>query len=358
MPIFSKIFSYITNTIMRKSVLIFILIMVLLLTLVGGTLHSVFESMGEQKEEFTIEYLWNWEENENDLFDGYWWAIVTMTTVGYGDKYPVTIGGRIVAIPLMIIGIGIIGLLIGVISEGILSLRSRLMKGYGTISFKNHIIVCGWNASKVDTIINEIRGGSALSDIPIVLVNDKIDENPYIDKKNEVHYIKGLQSDSETLKRANIDGCSKAIILAENDDPKSDDTTILTVLQIESLNKDIFTCAELIDMNKSDLLRKANCDEIVAASDFSVKLLVQSIEDPGLSIIIGDMISNSYGVQIDSNKINPEFVGKKYDDYFKAMYDKNILPIAIRHNNKHIVNPSKDIIIEDEDVVYYIVNNV
>jgi len=39
--------------------------------------------------------------------DALWWAVVTITTVGYGDKFPTTNGGRIVAIALMLTGIGI-----------------------------------------------------------------------------------------------------------------------------------------------------------------------------------------------------------------------------------------------------------
>jgi len=277
-----------------------------------------------------------------------------MTTVGYGDKYPISAGGRIIAIPLMIVGIGILGLLIGVIADFLLSIRSRYMKGYGDIVFKDHIIICGWNKFKVDTIIREIRSGEALSDIPIVLVNNVLEENPYA-SQDKVSFIKGHQSDAEVLKRAGIEKCSKAIILTEKDDMQADDTTILTVLQIESMNKDVFTCAELIDTGKADLLRKANCDEIVAANDFSVKLLVQSIEDPGLSVILSDVISNSYGAQIDSEKVKEEFVGKSYKDMFMSLYDnEDKLAIALKHNNVPLVNPKKNVLIEPEDVVYYI----
>jgi voltage-gated potassium channel len=46
-----------------------------------------------------------------------WWAIVTVTTVGYGDKFPVSEGGRIVAVVLMLIGIGLIGVLTATVAS-------------------------------------------------------------------------------------------------------------------------------------------------------------------------------------------------------------------------------------------------
>lgn len=54
-------------------------------------------------------------ENANitSLPDGIWWAITTVTTVGYGDRFPVTAGGRAVAVVLMVLGIALFGLLAG-----------------------------------------------------------------------------------------------------------------------------------------------------------------------------------------------------------------------------------------------------
>ena len=54
------------------------------------------------------------EAKITDIGDAFWWAIVTVTTVGYGDLYPVTPGGKIVASMMMIIGIAILGVLISI----------------------------------------------------------------------------------------------------------------------------------------------------------------------------------------------------------------------------------------------------
>jgi voltage-gated potassium channel len=49
--------------------------------------------------------------NIKNFGDGLWWAITTVTTVGYGDRYPTTIEGRFIAIALMIMGISLMGVI-------------------------------------------------------------------------------------------------------------------------------------------------------------------------------------------------------------------------------------------------------
>ncbi|MFI7577822.1 potassium channel family protein [Micromonospora sp. NPDC049497] len=53
------------------------------------------------------------EANIASFDDALWWATVTITTVGYGDHYPVTVAGRFVALGLMVGGIGLIGFVTG-----------------------------------------------------------------------------------------------------------------------------------------------------------------------------------------------------------------------------------------------------
>lgn len=53
-----------------------------------------------------------------------WWAVVTLTTVGYGDVYPVTAGGRIFTGALLIIGLGVVAVPTGILSSALQNVRA------------------------------------------------------------------------------------------------------------------------------------------------------------------------------------------------------------------------------------------
>jgi len=55
-----------------------------------------------------------------------WWSIVTLTTVGYGDYAPVTVGGQITAVVLMFLGVGIIGALASILASVLVASPGRL----------------------------------------------------------------------------------------------------------------------------------------------------------------------------------------------------------------------------------------
>jgi voltage-gated potassium channel len=57
------------------------------------------------------------DSNIRTPFDALWWAVSTITTVGYGDKYPVTVEGKVVAMILMIAGVGLFGVLTGLFAR-------------------------------------------------------------------------------------------------------------------------------------------------------------------------------------------------------------------------------------------------
>lgn len=61
------------------------------------------------------------DANIQSASDAMWWVYVTITTVGYGDRYPVTTAGRLVGIAVMTMGVGLFGTLAGYIANKLLA---------------------------------------------------------------------------------------------------------------------------------------------------------------------------------------------------------------------------------------------
>ena len=59
------------------------------------------------------------------VFDGLWWAIITLTTVGYGDVYPITIGGKIFTFIILLIGLGIVAVPAGLLASALSKVKGN-----------------------------------------------------------------------------------------------------------------------------------------------------------------------------------------------------------------------------------------
>lgn len=58
-------------------------------------------------------------EHFSSIFESLWWAIITLTTVGYGDVYPITVGGKVFTFFILLIGLGIVAIPTGIISSAL-----------------------------------------------------------------------------------------------------------------------------------------------------------------------------------------------------------------------------------------------
>ncbi|MCR5106531.1 MAG: ion transporter [Lachnospiraceae bacterium] len=65
-------------------------------------------------------------ENFENAFSGIWWSVSTLLTVGYGDIYPITIGGRIMAIIISFLGVGMVAIPTGIISAGFVGQYTKI----------------------------------------------------------------------------------------------------------------------------------------------------------------------------------------------------------------------------------------
>ena len=95
--------------IVKEELVLFFMVTLMLLFLVSAGIYA-FENEA-QPEVF------------KSVFHSAWWAVVTLTTVGYGDVYPITIGGRIFTFFVLMIGIGIIAAPAGLIGTALSKAR-------------------------------------------------------------------------------------------------------------------------------------------------------------------------------------------------------------------------------------------
>jgi len=64
-------------------------------------------------------------EHFRSIFDSLWWAVSTLTTVGYGDIYPVTLGGRLFTFVVLMLGLGVVAVPTGIIASALSTVRKQ-----------------------------------------------------------------------------------------------------------------------------------------------------------------------------------------------------------------------------------------
>jgi voltage-gated potassium channel len=266
------------------------------------------------------------EVSRNDNFqspwDTLWWMIVTLTTVGYGDKYPITVGGKIFGIFMMLMGVASVGIITGRIASFLVDKQIKARGGLIVVERKKgHFVICGWKP-ELEIIIDKILTvNPELSPSDIVLVNDavpqEIDHIRSVPRFKTVKFVKGDYIEEKVLQRANIKQAGTALILADSSRDFSvqevDSRTVMTVITIDSINKNIYTCAELIDVKFEKYLKLANCDEIILTREYSRELLANAATSSGISHIAAELLDPERR-GLATVEFQNIFVGKTFRD--------------------------------------------
>ena len=93
----------------------------LLLALIGASIMLFVASFGIYQFENSAQ-----PEIFTSVFDSLWWALSTLTTVGYGDIYPITLGGKIFTGAILMIGLGVVALPAAIISSSLTEAKKAL----------------------------------------------------------------------------------------------------------------------------------------------------------------------------------------------------------------------------------------
>ena len=247
---------------------------------------------------------------------GLWWAMVTITTVGYGDVVPQTIPGRLVGAGLMVSGLIAITLLTATVASIFVQRKIRRERGLEAVTDHDHIIVLGWNRGGEQILRNLFFRLDRRT--PVVLVNNLPTENfePLLVAFHDynLRFVRGDFSREEILGKTNLSKARRVIILADRTDedlPRDqvDQKTLLAALAVKSLHPKIRITAELIFPENRTHLERAHVDDIIIRGEYDSSLIASSTESEGLFKIMQSLLSPE-GPNFWVVKIPPRFHGQ------------------------------------------------
>ncbi len=269
------------------------------------------------------------DSNIHSVWDGVWWAVVTIGTVGYGDRFPVSIGGRIVGLVVIFFGVGMMSLFTATIASIFVERKIKEGRGLETVKVKDHIVICGWNQHTEEVLAGLTTYGT-FGETPIVLINElSVDAMESLRLKYHKFNLKFLRGDyirEDVLLRANIARARFAVIMADvsggHSRERTDERTTLTALTIKYVAPNVKTIAELLDGENRQHLKRANVDEIIVRGEHIGSLLATAVKSPGLPRLISGMLSLGDANKFWRVEIPRQFVGATFRDLTRYYREK------------------------------------
>jgi voltage-gated potassium channel len=262
-------------------------------------------------------------ETFGSLFNGFWWVMTTVTTVGYGDYFPVTTAGKCFAVLLYIVGIGLIGVVIGKVVDSFSIYRLRRLKGKLKYTGEQHIILIGWN-HKAKFAVEEILETDPRIDVVII---DDLEEAPFV--SDRVHYVRGDAADEDILLQANLPSAKSVIIFAKDtiaDPSLIDGKTLLIATSVSRLAPDIHTNVEIMSERNIKNFEHIEVDEFILSHGMISRLAVRSTFFNGVTNIFRQLLSSRVGDDLHKIKKQPKW--KTYRDAFNDLLQQGATLIA------------------------------
>ncbi len=287
--------------------------------------------------------------------DSLWWGVVTFLTVGYGDRYPVTMPGRVWASLLMLAGV----LAVAIITSRISSyfVEQALKEGRGIVNtarLKDHFVVCGWKEDIHELLVHVLDFNPGLDSSRVVLIAnvpqaliDSLREYPRLEKLN---VIVGDYFVAANLKRAAPEHAKKVLILADRSPAQGgaqtsatevDARTIMTAMTLSSIARGTLVAAEILDSKMDQYLKIASVNEIIYSREYNRLLLGNASGGTGISNVLFDLLDPKTPTLITTHSITEQYVGSGYPA-FKASFEKDyphcvVIGILENTGNSHTI---------------------
>ncbi len=301
-------------------------------------------------------------ENPVSLVDAVWYSIITLSTVGYGDMYPSSLGGRIIGVMFVLGSVSILSALIGKVSNTIAQFREKKRMGQYGVNFENHILIIGW-----DHFAKNIAEVLLDANQKIAIVTDNKDEVDMIyelfDKKEkEVFVLFANLYDYKSFKKANITKSNMVFVNLQNDDKK-----LMAILNLKRHYEEKIKIMVILDESDlKDTFRTAGVTYALSKNEFVSKIMASYIFEPSVAEYTVDLISHAEGAKdfdIQEFKVTDgnKFIGAKYGTLFEEITrEYRSLPIGLVKTEGDKINllklPSMDLTIEEGDYVIFINN--
>ncbi|WP_347549223.1 potassium channel family protein [Pseudalkalibacillus hwajinpoensis] len=256
------------------------------------------------------------------LFEALWWVMTTVTTVGYGDYFPVSIGGRIYAMFLYIVGIGLIGVVIGKFVDGFAEIKKRREEGKVPYEGNNHIVIIGWS-QKASYAVSEIMDSEKCE----IVIIDKLPKAPILEE--HIHYIQGDAAEEAVLRKADIMNAKAVLVFSDDsiyDALLADGKSLIIASSIERLSAEIHTTVEVMKEEHIKNFRHVQVDEFVLSHEAISRMAVRSAFTKGISGVYSQLLSRSYGDNLYEIPVHQNWT--TYREAFNALLEEGATLIA------------------------------
>jgi len=276
--------------------------------------------------------------------DGLWWTMVTITTVGYGDKYPQTPEGRVLGVAIMLIGLSFYGLVAGLGSTYIID---RLKKGSEWLvsTFSGHIVILGVN-DKLDRVVTLLLE----QELRVVIVTERSDDVAQYPE----HLVAVLEGDflsPHVLAKARVEHASGAVILADTHDRSSADAdarSVLGALALERMHPKLGTVVEAVSDETAIHLQGAGADAIIRSGALTAEMLAFSTDHPGYSANLGVLLRFAHRNRIVMNEVPARLLGKPLQTVQRILATERKILLGAQRDGETTLDPELELAAGDE----------